>query len=143
MLMRTELLDQAARLRRDAVEAAPGRVADVIDAQVGAQLELPDAPAMPDGLTEAEEVVVDLTEQFLVDVHAISDARFARLGDHYSPGEQIAIMFHLAFADGFAKLSKVHPESSGVVQAMMETRDGGGVSSAPDGDPDQHPTESP
>ena len=31
----------------------------------------------------------------------------ARLGEHYSPAEVVAIMFRLAFADGFTKLRRV------------------------------------
>lgn len=116
MLTRTELLDQAARLRRDAITATPGRVAHIVDARIARLLQLPDAPDLPDDLTEAEQVVVDITEQFLIDVHGISDAQFARLGEHYSNEEQIAIMFHLAFADGFSKLSKVQPDSADLIE---------------------------
>ena len=113
----TPLLDQASDLRRDAAERVPGRLAELIDRRVAQLLRL-DSDANPPGdaaadaageepLDDAEQVVIDLVEQFLIDVHGITDAGFARLNEHYTSEEQVAIMFHLALADGFAKLRKV------------------------------------
>ena len=111
MLTHTELLDQANRLRRQAVVAAPGRTAGLVETRVAQLLRSPTAGQLPDDLTEGEQLVVDLTEQFLIDVLGITDAQFARLGEYWSEADQIAIMFQLAFADGFAKLAKVHPDA--------------------------------
>ena len=58
-------------------------------------------------LDAAEQAVVALTEQFLIDAHGIDDALVARLAEHYTPAELIAIMFQLAFADGFTKFRRV------------------------------------
>lgn len=116
MLTRTPLLDQASELRRDAAGRTPGRVADLVDRRVAQLLQLPSAAPLPDDLEPGEQVVIDIVEQFMIDVHGITDAQFARLGEHYTSAEQVAIMFHLAFADGFAKLGKVHPESATLIE---------------------------
>ena len=120
MLTRTELLDQATSLRRDAADTTPGRVSELIDRRVAQLLQLPGAVGLPDDLDEAEQLVVDLTEQFLIDVHGITDAQFAALSEHYSNEDQVAIMFHLAFADGFGKLSKVHADSADVIDPTSQ-----------------------
>lgn len=108
MLTNTPLLEQADALRRDAAGRTPGRLAELIDTRV-AQLVGVAAPGvrLPDDLTAAEQCVIDIVEQFLVDVHGITDRQFAGLSDHFSHSEQMAIMFHLALADGFAKLERV------------------------------------
>lgn len=107
-LARTPLLDQAAAFRAEASAAVPGRVAALIDARVAQLLRLDAAPAsLPDDLDPGEQVVVDLVEQFMVDVHGVTDERFARLGAHFTAAETVAIMFHLALVDGFAKLARV------------------------------------
>ncbi len=105
----TPLLEQATRLRRDAANRTPGRLAELIDARV-AQLVGTAAAGdrLPDDLSPGEQTVIDLVEQFLVDVHGITDTQFARLGDHYTNAEQVAVMFHLALADGFTKLDRIH-----------------------------------
>ncbi len=96
-----------ASLRADAAAACPGRTAPIIAARVQ-QLVTGEGSLDAFGeLDEAEQVVVELAEQFLLDVHGISDALVARLGLHYTPAEQIALMFQLAFADGFTKFRQV------------------------------------
>jgi hypothetical protein len=114
MLANTPLLEQARDLRRDAARRCPGRVAELVDVRV-AQL-VGTAPAgtrLPDDLTAGEQTVIDVVEQFLVDVHGITDGQFARLSDHYRHDEQVAILFHLALVDGFTKLDRVHaPEET-------------------------------
>ena len=101
------LAAEAARFRADARSRVPGRLADLIDARVTRLLGVDPEACLPDDLTEAERVVVDVAEQFLVDVHGLTDAAFARLSDHYTAAEQVAIVFHLALADGFTKLDAV------------------------------------
>lgn len=105
----TPLLEQASELRRDAADRAPGRLAELIDTRVAQLVGTADVGVtLPDDVSPAEQVVIDLVEQFLVDVHGITDAQFAGLTDHYTNAEQMAIMFHLALADGFAKLDLIH-----------------------------------
>lgn len=105
MLTTTPLLDQALEFRRDASQRVPGRLAEIIDGRLG-------EGSVPDDLDEAERVVLDLAEQFVLDAHAITDARFARLSEFYTPADQVAILFHLALADGFTKLARVQPETA-------------------------------
>lgn len=108
MLVNTPLLEQANTLRRDAADSVPGRLAVLIETRVG-QLVGNSSPTagLPDDLSPGELLVLDVVEQFLIDVHGITDERFARLTEHYSPDEQVSIMFHLALVDGFAKLDRV------------------------------------
>lgn len=106
------LADQAAGFRADARDRVPGRLAELIEDRVARLLGVGDR-RLPDDLTEAEQVVIDLTEQFLVDVHGITDPGFARLSEHYAAEEQVAIVFHLALVDGFTKLAAVGLEAVG------------------------------
>ena len=101
------LADEAARFRADARSRVPGRVAELIDCRVTRLLGVDPDAYLPDDLTEAERVVIDVAEQFLVDVHGLTDSGFARLSEHYTPAEQVAIVFHLALVDGFTKLDSV------------------------------------
>lgn len=102
------LTDQAERLRADTRLRVPGRLDELIEARVAQLLGAPGAGAgLPDDLTPAETVAIEVAEQFVVDVHGITDERFARLGEHFSPAEQVAIVFHLALTDGFTKLRVV------------------------------------
>jgi hypothetical protein len=92
-----------ASLRHDAAADCPGRTAEIIATRAR---QLVTGEGSMDGfgtMSELELVVVELTEQFLLDVHGITDDLVARLGTHVTPAEQIAIMFQLAFADGFTK----------------------------------------
>jgi hypothetical protein len=106
------LADQAARFRADARARVPGRLAELVEARVRGLLGVGDTP-LADDLTDAERVVIDVAEQFLVDVHGLTDAQFGRLSEHYSPAEQVAIVFHLALVDGFTKLDAVGLEPVG------------------------------
>jgi alkylhydroperoxidase family enzyme len=102
----SEIAARAEQLRSDTVDRVPGRVADLIEIRIEQLLDV-GARTLPDDLTDAERVVIDVTEQFIVDVHGITDDDFAALGRHYTNEEQVAIMFHLALVDGFTKLRKV------------------------------------
>lgn len=108
----TPLLERADDLRERAADAVPAGVAAVVERRVrtilGLDIGAPSSPA--EGSDEstvdpdAAAVVVDVVEQFMIDVHGLTDERFARLGDHFTDAEQVAIMFHLALVDGFAKM---------------------------------------
>jgi hypothetical protein len=105
--VRAGLADQLAQLRSDTADECPGRTAALIDARIG-QLIIGSGSLhgfAPLGV--AEETVVAIAEQFALDVHGIDDALMARLGEHFTSAEQVAIMFHMAFADGFTKLRRV------------------------------------
>jgi hypothetical protein len=94
-------------LRAEAAAAAPGRTAELIDGRAR-QMIVGDASLEAFGqLTAAEQVVVEITDSFLFDAHAIDDALFARLGEHYTPAEQVGLLFHLALADGFTRMARV------------------------------------
>jgi len=106
-----------AALQSRALEAAPGRCAELISMRVGQILHLPSSDtalevavgewyASPD-LTDAEKVVLEITEQFLVDVHGVTDEMFAKLKEHFTTPEILAILFHVALCDGFGKLNLV------------------------------------
>ncbi len=61
----------------------------------------------PADLTDAERMVLDVAEQFVVDVHGLTDESFSRLRMHFGDDDIVAIMFHLACLDGFGKLDAV------------------------------------
>lgn len=107
LAVRTGLADQLADLRGDVARECPGRTAALIErriAQIVAGVGNIDE-FVP--LDAAESVVVAVAEQFALDVHGIDDSLVARLGQHYTPAEQVAIMFRMAFAEGFTKLRRV------------------------------------
>lgn len=107
LAVRTGLADQLAQLRGDTAQECPGRSAALIEARIGQMITGEGSMATFGPLDAAEETVVAVAEQFALDVHGIDDALMARLGEHYTPAEQIAIMFRMAFADGFTKLRRV------------------------------------
>ena len=105
--LRAPLGGQVDDLRADAAGSAPGRTAALITARVE-QLVAGEGSLAPFGpLTPAEQVVVDITDQFLLDAHGIDDGLMASLGQHYTAAEQVGLLFHLALADGFAKFGRV------------------------------------
>lgn len=105
------LIELADRLRAETVERVPGRLAELIELRVEQLLGAAAVDvSLPGDMTDAERAVIDVTEQFMVDVHGLSDAQFAVLGRYYSDSEVVAIMFHLALVDGFAKLRLVTGE---------------------------------
>ncbi len=114
LALRPNLGVLAQALCADAALAAPGRTAAVVSARVEQLITGHGSLAGFGTLTDAEQVVVVLAEQFLVDAHGIDDALMAAFGGHYSHEEQVAILFHLAMADGFTKFARVFdlPDSS-------------------------------
>ncbi len=107
------LVELADRLRAATVDRVPGRVASLIELRV-CQLLGVDAgegdstvERLPSDLDDGERVVIDVTEQFIVDVHGLSDEQLAALDAYYSHADIVAIMFHLALVDGFSKLRLV------------------------------------
>jgi len=107
LAVRTGLAEPLAQLRADTGRECPGRTATIIEARM-AQMIAGEGGLEPFGeLDPGEQVVVALAEQFMLDAHGVDGAQMARLGEHFSPAEQIAIMFQLAFTDGFTKLRRV------------------------------------
>ena len=107
------LSDQASQLRADTVERVPGRLAPLIETRIRQLLGADGAGELPGDLDRAERLVVDVTEQFIVDVHGLTDEQIAALSEHYAHAEQVAIMFHLALVDGFTKLERVNSNTIG------------------------------
>jgi hypothetical protein len=95
--------------------ACPGRTAEIISMRV-AQLMGQDPAAEPEGYQDlrqwyehpgfsaAERALLGVVEQFIVDVHGVTDAQFATLREHYSDKELMGMLYHLALEDGFTKL---------------------------------------
>jgi alkylhydroperoxidase family enzyme len=106
LALRPELARLVRELRHDAEARVPGRLHELLQRRVQRLLGLSHAE-LPDDLTDAERAAVAVAEQFVLDVHGLSDADFARLGEHFSPAEQLAILIDLALLDGFARLDRV------------------------------------
>lgn len=107
------LTDLADRLRAETVDRVPGRLAQLIQLRVDQLLGVSgDGAGLPSDLDESERAVINVTEQFIVDVHGLSDEQLAALGAHYSHADVVAIMFHLALVDGFTKLRLVTGDGS-------------------------------
>lgn len=106
LALRPELARLVGELRHDAAAQVPGRLHQVLQHRVHRLLGLT-ATDLPDDLTDAERAAVAVAEQFVLDVHGLSDADVARLGEHFSPAEQLAILIDVALLDGFARLDRV------------------------------------
>lgn len=102
----SELDDDVTRLRAEAAACVPGRVAELIEQRV-LQLHGLDAAQLPSDLAAGERVALDVAEQFVVDVHGLTDAQVAAMSGYFSDAERLAIMFHLSLVDGFAKLRRL------------------------------------
>jgi len=90
----------------DKVESAcPGRTAEVINNAIRGALGLSRVD-MAD-LTPAETAVHMIAEQFVVDVHGVTDSQFAALKQHFDEPQIVAMLFRMALADGLGKLEKV------------------------------------
>jgi len=106
-----------AHLKGQASALAPGRTAELISTRIA---QLLDVPLEPTALTEAvcnwyasneftpaEKVVLEIAEQFVIDVHGVTDEGFARLREHYNTPDILAMLFQMALCDGFTKFNKV------------------------------------
>lgn len=90
----------------DKVETAcPGRTAEVISNAIRGALGLPRNEVAD--LTPAETTVHMIAEQFVIDVHGVTDQQFAALKQHYDEPQIVAMLFRMALADGLGKLEKV------------------------------------
>lgn len=102
---RSPLGEQVAELCSDAAAAAPGRTALIITARVEQLICGRGSLTAFEPLSPAEAVVMEVTDRFLADAHAIDDDLMHELSQHYSPDEQVGLLFHLAMADGFTRLA--------------------------------------
>lgn len=90
----------------DKVETVcPGRTAEVISNAIRGALGLPRNEVAD--LSAAESVVHMIAEQFVIDVHGVTDQQFAALKQHYDEPQIVAMLFRMALADGLGKLEKV------------------------------------
>lgn len=90
----------------DKVEGAcPGRTAEVISNAIRSALGLTRNEI--GDLTAAESTVHMIAEQFVIDVHGVTDRQFAALKQHYDEPQIVAMLFRMALADGLGKLEKV------------------------------------
>ncbi|MEL6893589.1 MAG: hypothetical protein AAFP84_18500 [Actinomycetota bacterium] len=101
------LLDDAHSFREQSAASVPGRLASLLEDRVRRLHGDADASRPPDDLTAAERAVIEVAEQFVVDVHGLTDDGFERLREYFRDDEIVAVMFHLACLDGFGKLDAV------------------------------------
>lgn len=101
----THLYPYLTSLGDKVVAACPGRTAEVIADAIRGALGLP-RPEISD-LTAAESVVHMIAEQFVIDVHGVSDEQFSTLKNHYDEPQIVAMLFRMALTDGLGKLEKV------------------------------------
>ena len=57
--------------------------------------------------TDGEKAILEITEQFVLDVHSVTDEQFEKLRKYFSTPDILAMLFHVALCDGFGKLEKV------------------------------------
>ena len=53
--------------------------------------------------TDSEQAAIDFAEQFVIDPHGVDDAMRARLAEHFSSAEIVALTEALAVFDGFTR----------------------------------------
>jgi hypothetical protein len=104
-------------LKGQASALSPGRTAELISTRIAQLLDVAGGETSlgeavrnwysSDELTAAEKVVLDIAEQFVIDVHGVTDEGFARLRDHYDTPDILAMLFQMALCDGFTKFTKV------------------------------------
>lgn len=104
-------------LRGQAAHTSPGRTASLIELQVAQLLGLEreesalcekmkswySSPEFSDG----EKAILEITEQFVLDVHSVTDEQFEKLRKYFSTPDILAMLFHVTLSDGFGKLEKV------------------------------------
>jgi alkylhydroperoxidase family enzyme len=118
--VRAGLAEQLAQLRTGVADACPGRTAHLIEARIEQMITGRGTFEAFGPLDEGEQAVVAVAEQFLLDAHGVDDASMQRLGEHFSHAEIVAIMFRMAFADGFGKLRRVLDLSPGPLEHPTE-----------------------
>ena len=104
--LQPQLDPRLAVLKDRVVAACPGRTGEVIDSAVRGCLGLSHAASLGD-LAPGEAIVHEIAEQFVLDVHGVTDAQFDRLKEHFSQADIVALLFRMALADGLGKLEKV------------------------------------
>lgn len=108
--LQTHLSPHVEALRSKAKAACPGRTAELIATCTRGLLGLTAERIDAATLSPAERLVVDLAEQFVLDVHSVTDEQFAALRGHYDTPEILAMLFEMALNDGFNKMEKVSLE---------------------------------
>jgi alkylhydroperoxidase family enzyme len=63
--------------------------------------------ASSDLFSAAEQACIGLAEQYTIDAHGVDDAQMARVADHLSPPEVVALVCALATFDGMARLRAI------------------------------------
>jgi hypothetical protein len=101
----THLYPYLTSLGDKVVAACPGRTADVIAHAIRGALGLP-SPDIAD-LSAAESIVHMIAEQFVIDVHGVTEEQFASLKNHFDEPQIVAMLFRMALTDGLGKLEKV------------------------------------
>lgn len=104
-------------LRGQAAHTSPGRTASLIELQVSQLLGLErEESALGEKMkswysspefSEGEKAILEITEQFVLDVHSVTDEQFEKLRKYFSTPDILAMLFHVALCDGFGKLEKV------------------------------------
>jgi|688.fasta_scaffold291550_2 hypothetical protein len=107
MSLQEHLSPHVDSLRAKAKAACPGRTAELIRSCTRSLLGLPGESLDYASLDPAERLVVDIAEQFVLDVHSVTDEQFAALREHYETPEILAMLFEMALNDGFNKMEKV------------------------------------
>ena len=92
------------KLRGQASSTAPGRTASLIELQVAQLLGLERAEsALSEKLknwysspefTDGEKAILEITEQFVLDVHSVTDEQFEKLRKYFSTPDILAMLFH-------------------------------------------------
>lgn len=108
-------------LRSKAVAACPGRTADLIRCCTRSLLGLPGETLDYASLEPAERLVVDIAEQFVLDVHSVTDEQFAALREHYETPDILAMLFEMALNDGFNKMEKVSLDTDKMNTVSLDT----------------------
>lgn len=107
--LRRPLAARIDELSRNAAATAPGRTGELARIRVHQLLGFSEA-ILPADLDPAEVAAMAVVEQFVIDVHGLDDETFAALSHHYTPAEQMGLLFHLAPLDGFTRLRIVAGE---------------------------------
>jgi hypothetical protein len=104
-------------LRGQASSTAPGRTTHLIELQVAQLLGLEREESVlgeamknwysSSEFSDGEKAILEIAEQFVLDVHSVTDEQFEKLRKYFSTPDILAMLFHVALCDGFGKLEKV------------------------------------